>query len=113
MHAPGGTLTSVRVGIRIVQLERHPLDEVAEIIRTSNNIRVRCRRSAAHGDRPAVGVVGTRERLPLLRGQDDRSVSIDYRTVYRHTLACRHQRNSTGLCRRVDALGRGRGRWRP
>ena len=82
-----------------MQLESHPLDKVAQVICTSDDIRVRRRRSTAYGDRPAVGMVGTRERLLLLRGQDPRRVSIDNRTVYRHSLVSRNQRRNVGSSR--------------
>ena len=98
-RAAGGTLTPVWIRIGVVQLESHPLDEVAQVICTSDDIRVRRRRSTAYGDRPAVGMVGTRERLLLLRGQDPRRVSIDNRTVYRHSLVSRNQRRNVGSSR--------------
>ena len=69
-----------------MQLEGDPLDEVAQVVRAADDVRVRCGRRAAYGDRPAVGVVGARERLPLFRGQDVGRVPVDYRTVYRHSL---------------------------
>ena len=107
-------LTSVRIGIRIVQLERHPLDKIAQVVRTSHHIRVRRRRSTAYGNRPPVCMVGTGERLPLLRSQDYRSVSIDDRTVYAQSLErveCKQRPRESEAYPDSDALGHGFG-WR-
>ncbi len=48
--------TARRVRVRIVQLERDALDEVAQVVRAADDVRVRRRGGAAHSDGPAVRV---------------------------------------------------------
>ena len=78
-------LTSVGIWIGVVQLERHPFDEIAQVICTTDNVRVWRRRRAPHGDSPTVSVV-CGHGLALFVGQDSGGISIYYRTVYRHSL---------------------------
>ena len=52
----GKPLTSARVRVRFVKFEGHPLDEVAQVVCTSHNIRVWCGGRASDSDRPSVSV---------------------------------------------------------
>jgi hypothetical protein len=61
-----------------VQLEGDAFDEVAQVVCAPDDFRVWCRRGAAHGDGPSVGVVGRREGLALFLGEHDRSVPVYY-----------------------------------
>lgn len=87
-----GALTSIGIRIRIMQLERDPLYKVSQIICSPHSIRVGHRGGAPYGDGPPVGMIGMRELVPLFLGQCPRSVSIDDRTVYCHSLGSTHSK---------------------
>ena len=79
-------LTSIGIGVCIVQLERDPLYEVPQVICSPYCIRGWHRGSASYGDSPSVCMVRMREFIPLFLSQYPGSVSIDDGTMYRHSL---------------------------
>ena len=74
-------LTPRRIGIRFVKLERHTANKVAEVIGTPNDVRILCRRSAANGNGPTMGVFVRGVGLTFFGGQNDGSVPINDRSV--------------------------------
>jgi len=60
-----------------VQLERDPLDEIADVVGSSDLVRVWRRCSASNRDSPAMCVVWRRQSITLLLRECYGSVAID------------------------------------
>ena len=108
--------TARRVRVRIVQLERDALDEVAQVVRAADDVRVRRRGSAAHSDGPAVRVIGRGRSIALARGEHGRGVAVDERAVDADALGDGVSDGQERTARRAhsdaDALCVGHGRLR-
>lgn len=81
-------LTSAWIWIRFMQLEGYTLYEVANVICTPDNVRVRCRSSTPHSNGPSVRVVclcASKSRT-LFRCQNNRGVTDNNWTVNAKTL---------------------------
>ena len=69
-----------------MQLERYAFNKVAQVIRTTDDFGIWCRRSTSYGHGPSVGMIRSRERFPLFLRQDHSGVPINYRPVNTNTL---------------------------
>lgn len=101
-----------------MELESNSFYKVAQIVRTSYDVRVRRRRRAAHGNSPAMGVVARRQGVTFFLREHDRGVAVDDRPEYAEALAGEfvgrtHERASGRTYSHSDALvGHRRGRRR-
>jgi len=73
-------LTSNGVLVCVVEFERYAFDEIPQVVRTSDDIRVWVGGRATYGNGPPVGM-GLRSRFSLLRGEDAGCVAVDNRTI--------------------------------
>jgi hypothetical protein len=87
-----------------VKLERYAANEIAEVVRAPDDIRVLCGRGAAHRDGPTMGVLTRGMGFAFFGGQNDGGVSIYEGSVDRESLKSKKKKKRV----RGDAVSRRR-----